>query len=132
MKKILTYALLLIFLLSSPATVFAAGTKVTKITEGYTSDHVYYEAYDTICFQDSETITVTEEVTYHNRVVPPNKMAYEATIDNITYSGTLYLITFIYNSEANQTISTYKAPSPPSSPRRIRGKKAFRTAAIPS
>ena len=87
---------------------FAASSP--SVTTGYTSQGNYYESitlYDSIMpLADTDTITLTQEITYSGIVTPSASIPWSKTIDGKTYSGTLYLQSFYYTS--TKTIAIYK------------------------
>lgn len=83
-----------------------------KISDGYTSEGIYYEIYEIdtdYCESNSraigDSIIVTREFLYYGIVSPPTQKYYYETISSSTYAGTLSLSSFYFKN--GNTYATY-------------------------
>ena len=96
-------------LLTYSLPVFAESNLV--ITTSYTTEGIFYDAIALeneryMPLSDTDTITLTQEITYSGIISPSAFIPWTEIVDGTTYSGTLYLQSFSYTS--NKTSAIYK------------------------
>lgn len=83
------------------------------VTACYTAENIYYTdiilsieplSYTTLA--DNVSVIITKEITYSGIVTPDATIFCKQYIDNVLYSGTLYLQEFHYSN--GKTIAIYK------------------------
>ncbi|MBR4085363.1 MAG: hypothetical protein IKK33_13905 [Lachnospiraceae bacterium] len=109
MNKSLTT--LFIFLLSTLLSFPVHASENTMISDGYTSNGIYYTVYeletDTISSRAvGDTIEVLREFHYSGIIAPPSPVTWTEIHNGITYTGSLKLYNF-YIKDGN-TIAAYK------------------------
>lgn len=82
-----------------------------SINDGYTNNGIYYSVYEietstASLFSVGDTITITREFQFDGIIKPSSTMSYSETINNVTYKGTLQLVSFSF--EGDHTIALYK------------------------
>lgn len=108
-KKLSAITLSCILLFAFPLSVQASGQPPQFNASGYTDDAIWYEVQGSDYTQlTANSIFVTRKVTYGGIVAPPRQISWQEKINNITYSGTLRIISYIYDGKAQQTIATYE------------------------
>lgn len=110
MKKISIPLLSIILTLLFSIQVQAMEPK-SPIYEGYTSEGIYYEVYDTETSVSLEravgdTVNVIREFRFSGIIVPPSTRIWYENISGTDYSGTLKLYNYSY--ENNTTIAYYR------------------------
>lgn len=101
----------LLFVMLSTTVNVKADTLYGKIEKGYTEDGIYYELYKSNEQADdltvSGSVSVTREILYYAVVFPPMEIEWTETISGVNYTGTLRLLNFSVNPDAETTIAAY-------------------------
>lgn len=109
MKKLLS--VLSIFMLCSFLSLPVHATEHVSVSDGYTSDGIYYTVYDVETTTiDSraigDTINVVREFHYSGIITPPSQVTWTEVNKSITYTGTLKLYNFSFIN--GNTVAYYK------------------------
>lgn len=97
-----------ILILSMILPIQAKAAELPLITSGHTENGIYYEIHGESLQPNATTAPVTRYVTFQGKVIPPEQMPWEETVDGIRYSGTLQRIAYAYIRKDNITSATYK------------------------
>lgn len=107
MKKMRFPLFSFILMLSMILPIHAKAAEFPLITSGH-ENGIYYEIHGESLHPDATTAPVTRYVTFQGKVIPPEQMPWEETVDGIKYSGTLQRIAYAYIKKDNITSATYK------------------------
>ena len=78
------------------------------LRNGYTSEGIYYEVFgEQINPNIKGIISVERQIIYNGKITPTSTLEWKEEIDGVSYSGTLKLVFYTYNTTQNTTIAWY-------------------------
>lgn len=120
MKKTGIFALSLVMILSFSMNVCAKeNTNMNSevlLEQGYTDDGIYFEVFGIQDENNGSTANstrivdskvITRKVVYYSLVTPSNSISWQENIGGSTYSGTLYLSSYVKYPSGNYTNAWY-------------------------
>ena len=102
------FFLTLILILSFSFTTYAKEPEKIFIHSGITTEGINYQVYGTTLSVTNDSINVSRTVVFDGKVAVERTRTWTEYIDGELYSGTLYLVSSLYNRETNQTTVVYQ------------------------